>query len=207
VAEVLPANPLALKRLGSGRHTDRVDVDRLAKMVALGTVPTVWVPPQPMRGVRRLLHHRERVSIQRRRLINQAKAVLRRHGIALPKEANIRKVVARTEVESLPAEERVILLSALRQLGPVEAELEHLDAEVARQVAYVGNVRLLLTITGLGVAGRGARRQLSPEVHGKRCRWLRADVRHRERHPVQRHLRRLLSAVTELTHLRRQRVT
>jgi transposase len=34
--KVLLANPIELKRLGSGRHTDRVDATRLAKMLALG---------------------------------------------------------------------------------------------------------------------------------------------------------------------------
>ena len=48
VARLLLANPVDLKRLGSGRHTDRVDAARLAKMLAVGTIPTVWVPPQPM---------------------------------------------------------------------------------------------------------------------------------------------------------------
>lgn len=36
VGRVLLANPVELKRLGSGRHTDRVDAERLAKMLALG---------------------------------------------------------------------------------------------------------------------------------------------------------------------------
>ncbi len=52
---VLLANAHALKRLGSGRHTDRVDAARLAQMLALGTLPTVWVPPPALRDVRRLL--------------------------------------------------------------------------------------------------------------------------------------------------------
>ena len=98
-----------------------------------------------------MLRHRQRVSIQRRRLINQAKAVLRRYGLALPKEADIRRAVGCKEIEALPAEERVILLSALRQLGPVEAELQELDREIARQVAHVPAVRLLLTLTGVRV--------------------------------------------------------
>jgi transposase len=151
VAEVLPANPLALKRLGSGRHTDKVDVDRLAQMIALGTVPTVWVPPEPVRGTRRLLRHRERLSSQRRGFVNQAKAVLRRHGVPLPKEADIRRAVERSIVESLPAEERVILLSALRQVSQVEHDLADIEAEVARQVAHVPEVRCLLTISGIGI--------------------------------------------------------
>lgn len=34
--QLVAANPVELKRLGSGRHTDRVDAERLAKMLALG---------------------------------------------------------------------------------------------------------------------------------------------------------------------------
>ncbi|MCL8209344.1 MAG: transposase [Actinomycetia bacterium] len=53
--QVAVAPPLLLKRLGSGRHTDRVDAERLAKMLALGTLPTVWVPPAEVRAIRALL--------------------------------------------------------------------------------------------------------------------------------------------------------
>ncbi|HEY8394080.1 MAG TPA: hypothetical protein VIK92_04695, partial [Thermaerobacter sp.] len=75
--------------MGSGRHTDRVDAARLAKMAALGIVPTVWVPPQPMRQVRRLLKTRERLDSQRRALLNQARAALGRHGDRLLRRALI----------------------------------------------------------------------------------------------------------------------
>src|SRR5690606_42097772 len=70
VEQVLLANPVELRRLGSGRHTDRVDAARLAKMLAMGTLPTVWVPPQPVRELRRLLRHRERLLNVATRLRN-----------------------------------------------------------------------------------------------------------------------------------------
>jgi hypothetical protein len=77
-AQVLVSNPVAMRRLGSGRHTDREDAVRLAQMLALGTLPAVWVPPHPVRGVRRLLAVRERLGSYRRALTNQARAVLSR---------------------------------------------------------------------------------------------------------------------------------
>ena len=91
VDRVLLANPIDLKRFGSGRHTDRVDAARLAKMLAVGTIPTVWVPPQPMREVRRLVYYRARLASNRRRAINQAKNVLRRHGHVLPRETDVQR--------------------------------------------------------------------------------------------------------------------
>ncbi len=41
VGRVLLANPVDLKRFRSGRHTDRVDAARLAKMLAVETIPSV----------------------------------------------------------------------------------------------------------------------------------------------------------------------
>jgi transposase len=84
-AHVLVSNPVAMRRLGSGRHTDREYAVRLAQMLAWRTLPAVWVPPHPVRGVRRLLKVRERLGSYRRALTNQARAVLSRHGMLLPK--------------------------------------------------------------------------------------------------------------------------
>jgi len=151
VAEVVVANPLELRRLGAGRHTDRVDVDRLVGMLALGVVPKVWVAPQPYRGVRRLLRFRERLVSQRRTLVNQAKAVLRRQGLALPTEGDVRRVLSSREVERLPAEEQVILTCAVQQLAQVEAAIAAVEGAIAQQVGHERGVRRLLTIPGVGL--------------------------------------------------------
>jgi len=63
-ARMVLADPSALKRFGSGQHTDRVDAARLAKMIAMNAVPPVWVPPQELREVRRLLQYRFRLVQQ-----------------------------------------------------------------------------------------------------------------------------------------------
>ncbi len=156
VDRVLLANPIDLKRFGSGRHTDRVDAARLAKMLAVETIPTVWVPPQPMREVRRLVYYRARLASNRRRAINQAKNVLRRHGHVLPREADVQRWLTQERVVALPASDRVILLSACRQITALEAEIDGLEGEIARGVADVPAVPVLLTITGMGLIGAAA---------------------------------------------------
>ncbi len=151
VGRVLLANPVDLKRLGSGRQTDRVDAARLAKMLAVGTLPTVWVPPQPMREVRRLLYYRARLASNRRRALNQAKNVLRRAGHVLPRETDVRRWLTPERAAALPASDRAILSSACRQITALEAEIDGIEGEIARGVADVPAVHALLTITGVGL--------------------------------------------------------
>jgi len=149
--KVLLANPLELKRLGAGRHTDRVDAERLAKMLALGMVPAVWVPPREVRDVRCLLQYRDRLVRNRRRYLTQAKSVFQRHGLPIPRKVDPRQWLNREALSQLPQAERVILLNTLRQLEAVDADLQAVEAEIARQVAGQPGVQLLLTITGVGL--------------------------------------------------------
>lgn len=148
--KVLLANPVELKRLGSGRHTDRVDAARLAKMLALGTLPTVWVPPQEVRDVRILLRYRERLKATRARFLNQIRAALRRHGYDLPRRANPKLHLTAQQLQALPGAEMVLILSACRQADALAEEITAIDGEIARRLQGVPEVRLLLTLTGLG---------------------------------------------------------
>jgi transposase len=155
VAQVLLANPRELKRLGARRHTDRVDAARLAKVLALDSLPTVWVPPLPMREVRRLLHYRDRVVKMRRRFISQAKRIFLRHGILLPAHADVHHSAARQDLSVIPLGDRVILASTLRQAAALEAEILVLESEMAKRVQSILEVRQLLTITSVGLVAAG----------------------------------------------------
>jgi transposase len=150
-AQVLVSNPVATRRLGSGRHTDREDAVRLAQMLALGTVPAVWVPPHPVRGVRRLLEVRERLGSYRRALTNQARAVLSRHGILLPKGPHALRQVTQAVVDKLPHAEQAILVSVLTAAQTLEEQEKALTASIAARVAHEPAVYLLMTIPGVGM--------------------------------------------------------
>jgi transposase len=133
-----------------------VDAARLAKMLAVGTLHTVWVPPQPMREVRRLLYYRARLASNRGRAINQAKVVLRRAGHLLSRNTDVRGWLTPERLATLPASDRVILLSTCRQITALEAETEGIEGEIARRVADVPAVQVLLTITGVGLISAAA---------------------------------------------------
>ena len=149
--KILVANPTELRRLGSGRHTDQVDARRLARMLAVGTLPEVWVPPQEIRHVRRLLRYRERLVCMRTRLINQGKAVLHRHGHFLRDGADLLRGLSREELAALPEVDQAILGSVIRQITILQEEIDEIEAWIARLVAGEPGVQLLLTITGIGL--------------------------------------------------------
>ncbi len=151
VERVLLANVRELKRYGSGRHTDRLDAARLAKLLALDSLPTVWVPPQPMRDIRRLLHYRDRLARGRRRFINQAKVVFRRHDLLLSDHADVQHAAAHLDLAPIPLADRIILASALRQLTALDGEIHTVETEIAARVQSVAQVRQLLTITNVGM--------------------------------------------------------
>jgi transposase len=151
VEQVLPVNAREMKRLGSKRHTDRVDATRLAKALALDLLPMVWVPPLSMREARHLLHYRERLERGRRRFINQAKRVFLRHGILLSDHADVHHAAASQDLSPIPSGDRVILASALRQTAAVEAEILVIEREIAARVHTIPEVRQLLTNTNVGM--------------------------------------------------------
>ena len=124
---------------------------RVARNSTKDTLPTVWVPPQPMREVRRLVYYRARLASSRRRAINQAKVVLRRAGHVLPRETDVRRWLTAERMAALPASDRVILLSTCRQITALEAEIDGIEGEIARAVAAVPAIQVLLTITGVGL--------------------------------------------------------
>jgi len=154
--QVFVANALELKRMGSGRHTDRADASRLARMLAIGTLPTVWVPPQTMRQVRRLLRARERLNRSRLALINQARSVLSRHGVTVPKGADLFRLLTPHDLVRLPTGEKAIVLANLEGARSLSQQVDALTVEIAQSVAHIPEVKQLLTIPGVGIVTAAA---------------------------------------------------
>src|SRR5690606_39432630 len=105
-------------------------VQTCALPISMGTLPTIWVPPQPVRELRRLLRYRERLSAQMTRLRNQIRAVLRRYDQHLPRGADLDRHLDPALLEAMSAADRVIVLSALRQWQRTKEERDAFDAEV-----------------------------------------------------------------------------
>jgi transposase len=89
VAEVSVAHSSKIKLISaSASKTDKQDALVLAKLLAAHLLPTVWVPPQPVRELRLLTQHRAQLVSQRNALKNQLHGLLHRHNLKLPKEGS-----------------------------------------------------------------------------------------------------------------------
>ena len=94
VGRAVVANPVQVKWIGSGGvKTDRVDVLRLACLLAAGLAPEVWVPPMEVRELRSLLSHRSRVVKMRTIIRNRLCSMIHRHNLKSP-EGEVSRVSA-----------------------------------------------------------------------------------------------------------------
>ena len=147
--EVVIANPLELKRYGSGRHTDKVDVERMARMLALGSVPPVWVPPQQVRDVRQLLKYRETLVRQEVAMRNRAKMALLAVGVVLPRGKDPIEGLGDAFV-TLPRATQVVVASAMRKSRAAEEEAQAILAEVEAMLKDDAMFQAILSLQGIG---------------------------------------------------------
>jgi transposase len=85
VQEVAVANTFQLKLISaSSRKTDKHDALVLAKLLAARLLPTIWVPPQPVRDLRALTSHRAELISERTALRNRLHRLLHAHNLNLP---------------------------------------------------------------------------------------------------------------------------
>src|SRR5260221_10830741 len=85
VASVTSAHPYLVKLVVATRvKTDARDTVNLARLLAAGLIPAVWVPPQEVRELRMLVAHRRRLIQQRTRARNRLRSVLHQHNLVPP---------------------------------------------------------------------------------------------------------------------------
>jgi transposase len=76
VASVTVANPIQVALIAkAGVKTDPRDALSLARLLAVGMLPSVWVPPVEVRELRALGAHRRRLVKQRTQARNRLRAV------------------------------------------------------------------------------------------------------------------------------------
>lgn len=85
VLAVTVAHPRQLQLITTARvKTDARDALKLAKLLAAGLIPGIWIPPVHVRELRGLIAHRARLVSQRTQARNRLQSVLHRHQIVPP---------------------------------------------------------------------------------------------------------------------------
>jgi transposase len=149
---VVVAHPGHLRLIfRSKRKNDRVDAEKLAKLLYLNEVPAVHVPSAAVLAWRGLIAHRNRLVQERTALKNGVRALLRGQGIVAPKS-----LWSQVGIAWLRTLELSTLLDALRRdqllerLLTVHEQIKRVEKELNRLGDQHADVILLRTIPGVG---------------------------------------------------------
>jgi len=146
------AHPGKLRLIyGSKRKNDRVDAQKLAKLLLLDMVPPVHVPSIDVRAWRSLIMLRQRVLGQMVRAKNQIRGVLRENDLAGAKWLWSRKQLAWLESLELHPIARLRLELAVEEFRSLNAKIKRIEKELQKYADAHPAVKLLMTIPGVGI--------------------------------------------------------
>ena len=156
VQVVKVAHPLLVKLISSARvKTDTRDTLHLARLLLADLIPEVWVPPKPVRELRALVAHRERLIRQRTQARNRLQSVLHAHNLTPPAQ----KPYAATYqvwwetldlpvVEKLRSQQDLVIMHEMdRLVGQVDRELQHQSL----QAPWAESMPFLLQLPGFAI--------------------------------------------------------
>ena len=151
---VVVAHPGRLRLIfRSKKKNDRVDARKLATLLFLDQVPTVYVPSVQVRSWRALIEFRHRLINKRTRTKNELRAVLRTHGVEAPSGYKLWTkggLSWLTEVK-LPTSRAALQRDlTLEELQHLDGQVKRVERELNRIAREDPGVQLLQTIPGVG---------------------------------------------------------
>jgi len=149
----------------SKRKNDRVDAQKIAKLLYLDEVPAVHVPDQDARAWRELIEFRRRSVDKRTKVKNQLRCLLRAYALHVPKDMGLwtKNGLAWLEQLDLPTTTaRVKRRLLLDELAHLEKQVKELTRELDRIARNHPGVALLMTIPGVGPRTAAPRKLVHP---------------------------------------------
>jgi transposase len=140
--------------MGQINKTDKLDAQGLNRLQRNGTLPTVWIPPGPLRDLRELTRTRLVFVAQRTRLKNRLTATLAKYG-APPSEYSDAygkkgRVDLEKRLERLPVQARWVSGQMLAQLDFVSSQVQQLEERLGELVEVTPEMQWLESLPGVG---------------------------------------------------------
>jgi transposase len=156
VASVTVANPMQVALIAKTLvKTDSRDALALARLLAAGILPSVWVPPAHVRELRALGGHRRRLVKSRTQTRNRLRAILFAHNLFPPEGEAFGPANRDWWVGlDLPASEKLRVRQDLSILDSLEPLIKEVEAELVRQSSlepWAGQAAYLVQLPGIGV--------------------------------------------------------
>ena len=153
VARVVVVSPADTGIRSARAKTDRLDARALAKLLASGSLDSVWVPDEATQAMRRRLQRRSQLVRVKTKAKNEIHAALMRRLIPKPAVSDLFGIKGRRwldEVE-LPASERETVDGCLRQVDFCEREIAEIERVVAAEALSSPEIRRLMTVPGVNL--------------------------------------------------------
>jgi transposase len=153
VARVVVVSPADTGIRSARAKTDRLDARALAKLLASGSLDSVWVPDEATRAMRRRLQRRSQLVRVRTKAKSEVHAALMRRLIPKPSISDLFGIKGRRWLEQveLPAYERETVDGCLRQVDFCETEIAEIERVIAAEALRSPEVRRLMTVPGVNV--------------------------------------------------------
>jgi transposase len=141
--------------LGMVNKTDKLDARGLNRLQRAGTLPTVWIPPGPLRDQRDLPRTRMVLTRERTRLKNRIHATLAKYGLRLEGTSDLfgrrgRQWLLTAALPVLAPHSRYATERLLEQLDVVSAQIEGFEQRLRAVFAPTPELQLLRTLPGVG---------------------------------------------------------
>ena len=135
----------------SDSSNDRLDARRLGVLDRAGATHEVYVPPEPYRTLRSLVHYDHMMAVAVTRAKNQLKALCRRYAVPCRGSGVYRKAGRKDFLERMPnAHVRWQMRSLYRQLDGFRRERIGAWRMIAKHTRKIPAVRTLKRVPGLG---------------------------------------------------------
>lgn len=141
--------------MGLINKTDKLDAHGLNTLQRNGTLPTVWIPPGPLRELRELTRTRVVLVAQRTRWKNRLTATIAKYGVPASEYSDPYGKGARAELDSrierLPEQARWASEQMLAQLDGLSAQIEQFERRLKALVEVTPEMQGLMSLPGVGV--------------------------------------------------------
>jgi transposase len=131
--------------------TDWQDARVLADLVRVGYLPVVWLAPEPIRDLRRVVRYRHQLVAERRATKLRVRATLRDCRVKLPGNGWTRVWRTALAKAELPQQARWVIDRHLVRLEQLAAEIALTETRLAELVRDDPGVQQLLTERGIGL--------------------------------------------------------
>jgi transposase len=147
------SNPGKTKLIAAATvKTDAVDAKTLANLLRSDYLPAVWQPDPDTESLRELVSFRSQLTNTRTRYTNRIRSILQQLMIELPsRRMDTRAARAALDAAQLPPQERLQVDTLLRLIDETQSSIDQVDQELARIAEGTPQIKLLLTLPGMGV--------------------------------------------------------